>query len=155
MFVSYIRSSKWKTKQTFIDGIMIRGFLFPLLFFSPPGPSLNIKTVFFNFAMTRRPWDRLIFIVWIPILVRQHMYIKTGDPVVVLFSFPLFSSLTIFMLSLHTENNDDRTVAEMPPWIYVIIYNRTYDFDNFWCSRWWKFLHNVITMTMIWQNFLF
>ena len=47
-----------------------------------PGPRLNIKTVFLCIGISmikiRRSWDRLIFIMGIPILVRWHLYI--GSP---------------------------------------------------------------------------
>ena len=46
-----------------------------------PGPRLNIKTVFTSMGISIkkiiRSQDRLMFIVWIPILVR-HLYIETG-----------------------------------------------------------------------------
>ena len=47
-----------------------------------PGPHLNINTVFpvmgIPMLKVRRSWDRLIFNMGIPILVRRHLYIETG-----------------------------------------------------------------------------
>ena len=47
----------------------------------PPGPRLNIKTVFIRFGIhmlkIRRSRDRLILNMGIPILVRLHIYIET------------------------------------------------------------------------------
>ena len=47
----------------------------------PAGLRLNIKTVFPGMGVSiiniRRSWDRLIFIMGIPILVRLHLYIET------------------------------------------------------------------------------
>ena len=46
----------------------------------PPGPCLNIKTVFpgsgIPMLKIRRSQDRLIFNIGIPILVIQHLYIE-------------------------------------------------------------------------------
>ena len=48
----------------------------------PPGPCLNIKTVLPRYEIPmlkmRRSWDRLIFNMGIPILVRKHLYIETA-----------------------------------------------------------------------------
>ena len=48
------------------------------------GPHLNIKTVFpgimISILKVRRPWDRLIHNMGIPILVRSHLYIETPPP---------------------------------------------------------------------------
>ena len=46
-------------------------------------PYLNIKAVFTDMGIVmikiRRTWDRLIFIMGIPILVKQHLYIEWND----------------------------------------------------------------------------
>ena len=46
------------------------------------GPHVNIKMVFPDMGISiikiRRSWDRLIFIMGIHILVRQHLHIETG-----------------------------------------------------------------------------
>ena len=47
---------------------------------SPPGPHFNIKIVFpgmwVSIIKIRPLWDHLIFIMGIPVLVRQHLYIE-------------------------------------------------------------------------------
>ena len=47
-------------------------------------PRLNIKTVFPRYGIPilkiRRSWDRLIFNVGIPIMVRRHLFIATPPP---------------------------------------------------------------------------
>ena len=58
---------------------------------SRPGPRLIINTVFpgvgISIIKIRGSWHRLVFIMGIPILVRLHLYIKTG----LRLSGPIFS----------------------------------------------------------------
>ena len=70
------------------------------------GPRLNMKTVFPGMGILmlkiRRSWDRLIFNMGIPILVRGYLYIETGPRVanhvtVLVSTFVLLAHCGIFM----------------------------------------------------------
>ena len=56
----------------------------------PPGPRLNIKTVFPRYGIPmlkiRWSWDRLIFEMGIPILARRHLYIEMAPQACSLFT---------------------------------------------------------------------
>ena len=67
--------------------VRIGGLMYPSIFLRVvslthgiSGPRLNMETVFAGMRIPlkiRRPWDRLIIIIGIPILVR-HLYIETA-----------------------------------------------------------------------------
>ena len=75
----------------------------------PPGPCLNIKTIFPRYGDShvkiRRSRDRLIFNMGISILVRRHLYIETA------LWWP-WTSGTISSLSSHCNSFDDQVPVD-------------------------------------------
>ena len=67
-----------------------------LLVLNAPGPRLNIKRVFLGMGIPmlkiRWLWERLIFIMGIPILVRQRLYIEKVPRCFVATLLPLYNS---------------------------------------------------------------
>ena len=69
------------------------------------GPRLNIKTVFpcmeILILMIRRSWDRFIFILGIPILLRRHLYIESDAWDRYCLLFCLLNSMICFTSKLY------------------------------------------------------
>ena len=86
---------KWYDEAWMDTVVSLRLLLFFIILSTPahvchgllPGSRLNIKTVFSGMMIPmlkiRRSWDRLIFNMGIPILVRRHLYIETASRFIV------------------------------------------------------------------------